>query len=62
MRKSMFVLALCLAGFANAQTSGEITGEVKDQGGAVAPNAAVTATDTATNVARSTVTNEAGAI
>src|SRR5947209_15184308 len=49
-----------LAGSAIAQTSGEITGEVRDQSGAVAPNAAVTATNTATNVARSTVTNASG--
>jgi hypothetical protein len=45
---------------ASAQTSGEITGEVKDQSGAVAPNAAVAATNTATNVSRSTLTNASG--
>jgi Carboxypeptidase regulatory-like domain len=43
-----------------AQTSGSITGEVKDQSGAVAPNASVTVTNSETNVARSTVTNAAG--
>ena len=45
---------------APAQTAGEITGEVKDQSGAVAPNVAVTATNIETNVTRSTVTNSAG--
>src|SRR5947209_5662799 len=34
--------------------------EVKDQSGAVAPDAAVTATNSKTNVARSTATNAAG--
>lgn len=47
-------------GMAMAQTSGEITGEVKDPSGAVMPNASVTATNTATNIARSTVTNTSG--
>ena len=60
MQKTLFVLALCLAGVAGAQTSGEITGEVKDPSGAVMANAAVTATNTSTNVARSTLTNDSG--
>jgi len=52
---------LCVAmGIASAQTSGEITGEVKDPSGAVMPNASVTVTNTATNVGRSTVTNSSG--
>src|SRR3984893_5403259 len=51
----------CLSAVAAlAQTSGVITGEVTDQSGAVAPNAAVTATNSRTNVARSTVTNASG--
>src|SRR5712692_2468989 len=61
MRHLVMVMGLCLPiGVASAQTSGEITGEVKDQSGAVAPNAAVTVTNTATNAARSTTTNGAG--
>src|SRR5882724_6183533 len=44
----------------NAQTLGEITGEVKDPTGAAVINAAVTATNSATNVARSTATNAEG--
>ena len=43
-----------------AQTAGQITGEVSDPSGALIPNAAVTVTNTATNVARSTQTNTAG--
>ncbi len=56
----LFLALLPIVGIASAQTSGEITGEVKDQSGAAAPKAAVTATNTATNVTRSTLTNEAG--
>ena len=43
-----------------AQTAGQITGEVRDPSGAIVPDAAITATNTATNVARSTVTNKEG--
>ena len=62
MKKLLVVLGLLCATFdtALAQTSGEITGEVKDPSGAVMPNASVTVTNTATNVARSTVTNIRG--
>src|SRR5260221_921397 len=61
MRTSLVTIVLCLSiGVALAQTGGSITGEVKDQSGAVAPNAAVTVTNSKTNVARSTATNSAG--
>jgi len=61
MRQLVCVIALCLSAMtAFGQTSGEITGEVKDQSGAVAPNAPVTVTNAATNVTRSTATNSAG--
>src|SRR5450631_3577501 len=62
MRRLLLSLGLiCLPCFvAMAQTSGEITGEVKDPSGAVMPNASVTVTNAATNVARSTVTNTSG--
>ncbi len=43
-----------------AQTSGEITGEVKDATGAVVSGASVTATNQATNATRTAVSNEAG--
>ncbi len=56
----IFGLALATFGGAYAQTVGEITGEVRDQSGANAPNAAVTATNAETNVSRSTVTNSVG--
>src|SRR5215218_5792472 len=61
MRKLVSLVALLFfGGIASAQTSGEITGQVSDQTGAVAPNAQVTATNVDTNVARSTVSNDAG--
>src|SRR5258707_7118644 len=62
MRNLLLILGLlCVTvSAASAQTVGEITGEVKDPSGANAPNADVTATNTATNVVRSTVTNSAG--
>ena len=61
MKNFLVAIALCLPiGVALAQTGGSITGEVKDQTGAVAPNAAVTVTNSQTNVARSTATNSAG--
>src|SRR5712692_11304403 len=61
MRQLFLLLGLCLTiGVASAQTFGEITGEVKDQSGAVAPNASLTVTNTATSVSRNTRTNEAG--
>src|SRR5258708_40140629 len=61
MRQLWIVLGLCMTiGIASAQTFGEITGEVKDQSGAVAPNAPIAATNTATNASRTTRTNEQG--
>src|SRR5260370_25579099 len=61
MKNCLVVIALYLPmGVAFAQTAGSITGEVKDQSGAVAPNAAVTVTNSETNVARASVTNAAG--
>src|SRR6516162_480486 len=60
-RQLSILLGLCLTiSVASAQTFGEITGEVKDPSGAVAPGASVTATNTDTNIARTTVTNTAG--
>ncbi|MBY0503324.1 MAG: carboxypeptidase-like regulatory domain-containing protein [Bryobacteraceae bacterium] len=50
-------IALCAL---RAQTGGQITGEVKDQSGATLPDAVVTVTNSATNVARTTATNSAG--
>src|SRR5512140_1540322 len=43
-----------------AQTFGDISGEVKDATGAVVGGATVTVTNTATNAARTTSSNEAG--
>jgi Carboxypeptidase regulatory-like domain len=43
-----------------AQATAQITGTVKDQSGAVLPGVEITATQTETGVARTTVTNETG--
>src|ERR1039458_10310315 len=58
MRKLSLLVVLSAVAF--AQTGGQITGEVRDPSGALVPNASVTVTNTATNVARSTETNSAG--
>jgi len=62
MRRVVLLIGLLGVAFAIAfaQTGGQITGEVRDPSGALIPNAAVTVTNTATNVARSTQTNTAG--
>ena len=62
MQRLVLVLGLlCLSrGVVLAQTGGTITGEVKDQSGALVPNATVTVTNAATNLARSTESNSAG--
>src|SRR5579862_2954039 len=51
---------LAFSGLAYSQTFGAITGEVTDSTGAVMPNVTVTATNTGTNVPRTTSTNAAG--
>src|SRR5215467_14086745 len=61
MRQTLLSAALLLSvNIASAQTFGSITGEVHDPSGAVTPNAQVTATNIATNVSRSTSTNDSG--
>jgi hypothetical protein len=62
MRKVVLVVGLLgiASGVASAQTFGEITGVVQDPSGGFVPNASVTVTNTATNVARSTETNTSG--
>ncbi len=61
MRHVTLILGLCLpVCIASAQTFGAITGVVRDPSGAIMPNTPVAATNVATNVARSTSTNEAG--
>ena len=62
MRRLPLLIGLLGLAFAIAfaQTGGQITGEVRDQSGALVPNAAVTVTNTATNATRSTETNSAG--
>jgi hypothetical protein len=52
--------AMLIGEVADAQTSGTISGIVSDQAGAVIPNARVTARNTASEVARTVVTNNAG--
>src|SRR5437868_495575 len=61
MRQFLLLMGLCLpVGLALAQTSGEITGEVLDQSGAAAAHATIIITNTGTNAARSTTSNDAG--
>src|SRR5438874_8029025 len=62
-----FIIALCIglliglnAAPASAQATAQITGTVRDQSRAVLPGVEVTATQTGTGIARSTVTNETG--
>src|SRR5215475_5415773 len=55
-------LLICALSSANAwaQATAQISGTVKDQSGAVLPGVEITATQTETGVARTTVTNETG--
>ncbi len=55
-----FVLVLALSLPALGQTFGEITGEIKDQSGAVVAGSVVTVTNKATNATRSATSNAAG--
>ena len=55
-----FVICVITIGTLWAQATGQIGGAVKDQSGAVLPGVEITATQTETGIARSTVTNETG--
>ena len=56
-----FLLVFPTLSALQAQSTAQISGTVKDQSGALLPGVQVTATQTATGFARSTVTNEMGA-
>src|SRR5215475_13315188 len=56
----VFVL-LVNCGQAGAQATAQISGRVQDATAAVLPGVEITATNTATGIARMTVTNESGA-
>src|SRR4051812_9011703 len=59
--KFNFLLVLILScSTAWAQSTAQVSGVVKDQTGAVLPGVEVTATQTATGIARSAITNETG--
>jgi Carboxypeptidase regulatory-like domain len=58
---SLFCFALTALGVSAQNTSGTISGTVKDKTGAVMANVTVTATNEATNVVNTVQTNEAGA-
>src|SRR5690242_9334742 len=66
MKRILFALLVAGLGVAFscgsvwAQATAQITGAVKDQSGAVLPGVEITATQTETGVARTTVTNETG--
>ena len=54
-----FVLLLGQAAF--GQTLGSMAGEVRDASGAIVPGATISATNTGTNAARTSITNDTGA-
>src|SRR2546423_3498772 len=56
-----FVVSILATANVWAQATAEISGTVKDATGAVLPGVEVTATQTETGIARSTVSNETGA-
>src|SRR2546430_14163781 len=65
--KRVLMCLFCMAsvcslssGLAWAQATAQISGSVKDQSGAVLPGVEITATQTGTGIARTTVTNETG--
>ena len=60
--KSFAILALVIVFTTTSlgQTSGRISGTVKDMSGAVIPKSTVTATNTATGVKQSTTTDDSG--
>ena len=63
VKSSVVVLVLWLLGIASAGAQtfrGGISGRITDESGAVLPGVAVTATNTATGVSRSTVTSTTG--
>src|ERR1035441_4961175 len=62
MRRVALLIGLMGVAFAMAfaQTGGQITGEARDPAGALGSNASVTATNSATGVARTTTTNTSG--
>src|SRR5438132_14261547 len=66
MKRTIITLSIGLLGFAVscgivlAQGTAQISGTVKDQSGAVLPGVEITATQTETGIARTTVSNETG--
>src|SRR5437870_11082706 len=56
-----FVVSILVTANVWGQATAEISGTVKDATGAVLPGVEVTATQTETGIARSTVSNETGA-
>jgi carboxypeptidase family protein len=57
---ALLLISLLCGGTAFGQATAQISGTVRDQSGAVLPGVEVTATQTETGVARSTVSNETG--
>src|SRR5438874_6544722 len=57
---SLFIIVVLCSGIVWGQSTAQVSGTVRDQSGAVLPGVEVTATQTATGIARSVVTNETG--
>src|SRR5688572_7439633 len=57
---SGILVFLMTSGIVWAQATAQITGTVRDQSGAVLPGVEITATQTETAVARTTISNETG--
>src|SRR2546425_4000662 len=60
MRLSCFLLVLLIAAAASAQTTGQISGTIRDTSGGVLPGVTVTVRNVNTGIARSEVTDDKG--
>src|SRR3989449_8901703 len=57
---TVLIVYLLISGVAWGQATAQISGAVRDASGAVLPGVEITATQTETGIARTTITNETG--